>query len=179
MSLGCSWKKSVQICNSWFLAEMWHIAVRVTNYFCMATATRAASESGKCLTCIELLVDMPPQGMTEVFLDLAGVGRVHYFSFGAWHFHRWANSALINSGAQLVVGLLWTICSVLNRVKNMQVMSERVLTVGYELLFEWQEVVRKEQHIGLLGCDWIKEERFEGSALLSAVSAANSQSTFL
>lgn len=49
----------------------------------------------------------------------------------------------------------------------------------YELLFEWQEVVRKEQHIGLSGSEGIKEERFEGSAQLSAVSAANSQSKSL
>lgn len=60
----------------------------------------------------------------------------------------------------------------------MQVMSEMVLIVGILLLFEWQEVVRKEQHIGLSGCEWIKE-RFEGSALLPAVPTSNSQSTSL
>lgn len=40
-------------------------------------------------------------------------------------------------------------------------------------------MVRKEQHIGLSGSKGIKEERFEGSALLSTVLAANSQSTSL
>lgn len=39
-------------------------------------------------------------------------------------------------------------------------------------------MVRKEQHVGVSGCEWIKE-RFEGSALLSAVSTANPQSTSL
>lgn len=48
----------------------------------MATATRAASAPGKCFNCIELLVCMPPQGMTEVFLDLAGVRKEFITSHG-------------------------------------------------------------------------------------------------